>query len=656
MDIREKIEQLIQELNQASQAYYNGQTELMSDFEWDQKFDTLKQLEEESGIILENSPTQIVSKDAIAGEKEAHEFDALSLAKTKQPAALVKWAEGKAIWLSWKLDGLTLVVTYQNGILQKVVTRGDGHIGTNITHLAKAIIGIPEKIAYQGKLILRGEAVISYADFQQFMIESGEDYANPRNLASGSLSLKDIEEVKKRKIHWIVFSFVYGDQDFDTVEQQIHLIQENGFTFVDHTKITDPTLENVEKVIDDYSQIVTAGQNPYPVDGLVICYDDVAFSRSGSVTGHHATRGGYAFKWQDEPTLSTLDHIEWSCAVSIITPVAVFEPVAIEGTMVKRASLCNISECKRLGIGGTGSKIKVIKANKIIPKVIGVEQAVGEFEIPEFCPVCHSQTEVQQSSSSGTETLHCINPDCPAKQLKKFSRFVSKAGMDIDGISEATLSKFISFGWIGNYGDIYRLDQHHQEIQQLDGFGEKSAKNILDSIAKSRTVAATKLLFALNIPLVGVDVVKKLLAHYSFEELVDIAQKEEDLSYFSHIDGIGKEKSSSFMGWFKVAKNLHDLQDVLQYLNIEQPQQQPSGARCEGLTFVVTGDVYQFANRNELKAYIESQGGKVTGSVSKATNFLINNDQESTSSKNMKAKQLGIEIISEQQFIERFQR
>lgn len=649
-----RMRQLIETLNKASEAYYNGQGELMTDYEWDAAFDELKALEDITGIVLPDSPTAKVSEDDMSGQKEEHEFAALSLAKTKQPQDLAKWAEGREIWLSWKLDGLTLVVTYDNGRLTKVVTRGNGHIGTNITRLAPAIDGILPTIAYKGHLVIRGEAVISYKDFEQFLMEQDEDYANPRNLASGSLTLKDVDEVKQRHIHWIPFTLVYADDEILSWGERMALLANQGFDTVEREKIPDPTLSNIEACIDRWTQKVTNGSCPYPVDGLVITYDDTTYAATGSVTGHHATRAGYAFKWQDESVVTKLDHIEWSCAASTISPVAVFNPVELEGTTVKRASLCNISECQRLGIGDKGTEISVIKANKIIPKVIKVERKVGNLEIPDRCPVCGEPTEVVTSASSGTLTLHCTNMECPAKRLKKFARFVSKDGMNIDGISEQTIARFVNMGWISEYADFYDLELHALELSTLEGFGQKSTNNILNSVDKARIVDARRLLYALNIPLCGGDVCKRLLAQYPMTELIEKARSEAD-DYFAHIPGIGPEKSASVVKWMKNDDNYGMLQRLLDKVTIAEADSQAEvGTRCAGLTFVVTGDVHHFKNRNELKAYIESQGGKVTGSVSKSTSFLINNDVTSTSGKNKKAQELGIQILSEDDFIAKY--
>ena len=649
-----EMRELIDRLNHASEAYYNGLPEEMTDYEWDALFDRVKRLEEETGFQFPDSPTANVSADTTVGQKEPHEFAALSLAKTKRPEDLVKWAEGKPIWISWKLDGLTLVVTYDNGHLTKIVTRGDGHIGTNITHLRSGIQGIPEQIPYTGHTVIRGEAVISYKDFETFRLESEEDYANPRNLASGSLTLKDVEEVKKRHIHWIPFTLVHMDEPCVSWGERMDWLDAQGFDSVERERINHPELSVIQSVIDAWTKNVTDRVNPYPVDGLVIGYDDTEYASTGSVTGHHATRAGYAFKWQDEAVESLLDHIEWSCAASTITPVAVFEPVEIEGTTVKRASLCNISECERLGIGDKGTVLSVIKANKIIPKVIHVSKTEGALTIPCACPVCGSETGISVSEQSGTKTLKCLNPDCAAKQLKKFTRFVSKGGMDIDGISEQKLDRFINEGLIREYADIYRLSDHHDEIAQLDGFGEKSADNISASIAQARNVPDARVIFALCIPLVGPDVARKLLSAYSFHELFQVARQAETEDYFSVIDGIGPEKSAAFVSWVKNPANWQILEHLLEEVEVVESVTEPGGAKCANLTFVVTGDVHIYKNRNELKAYIESQGGKVTGSVSGNTSFLINNDVTSTSGKNRKAQELGIPILSEEEFVRRF--
>lgn len=669
---RKRMEELVLCLNNASDAYYNGKGEIMTDFEWDAAFDELKKIEKELGIILPSSPTNNVSADNITGKKEEHEYPALSLAKTKSEEVLVKWAANRPIWLSWKLDGLTLVVTYDEGKLTKVVTRGNGHIGTNITHLASAIKGILPTINTKEHLVIRGEAVISYADFEIFNMESEEEYANPRNLASGSLTLKDINEVKSRHLQWKPFTLVHCDRTIISWGERMSFLDSLGFNTVEREFIAVPSIKNIEDVIAAWTQRVTDStrkdKQPYPVDGLVITYDDTDYAATGSVTGHHATRAGLAFKWQDESMETELKFIEWSCATSTISPVAVFAPVEIEGTIVKRASLCNISECERLGIGDAGTKIMVIKANKIIPKVICVSKRIGSFLIPSVCPVCQYPTEIVENEKSGTRTLHCTNHYCPAKQLKKLARFVSKEGVNIDGLSEQTMQKFINLGWVKEYSDIFQLKNKEKELKQIEGFGTKSCENLFSAIEKSRIVEAKQLLYALSIPLIGKDVCNRLLSTYSLEELISMSRPTTIASQqllfneayannetiFSTIAGIGPEKSTSFVRWMRDENNYTQLQHLLQELTIKQTTTEIKGKSCKGLTFVITGDVHHYKNRNELKAYIESEGGKVTGSVSKNTNYLINNDTESISNKNKKAKELNIPIISEDDFISLF--
>lgn len=655
-----QMREMVARLNAAADAYYNGRGELMTDFEWDALFDQVKELESETGVVLPDSPTNRVSADDVAGQKEAHEFAALSLAKTKKVADIAKWAEDRPIWISWKLDGLTLVVTYDNGRLSKVVTRGDGHVGTNITHLAPGIRGLPLRVKETGHIVVRGEAVISYADFEAFLAESQEDYANPRNLASGSLTLKDSEDTKavdellRRKLRWIPFSLVHAEREFASWGAQMDWLEKIGLEAVERERVGTPSETNIQATIDRWTDRVTSKANPYPVDGLVVTYDDVAYAKTGSVTGHHATRAGLAFKWQDETAATTLERIEWSCAVASISPVAVFKPVALEGTTVKRASLCNISECERLGIGGPGTELSVIKANKIIPKVVAVTHKAGKFEIPSSCPVCGAPTEVREAES-GTRTLRCTNEHCAARELRKFMRFVSKDGMDIDGLAGETLAKFVNKGWIKTVADIYRLGEHRPDIAMMEGFGDKSAANIADSIEAARSREATRFLVALAIPLCGIDVAKRLLRTVSSaQELFDKAANAPSDDIFAEIDGLGAVRSAAFVQWCKVPANQALVADLLSQVTLSMPAAAPVGGNCAGLTFVITGDVHHFANRNELKALIESLGGKTAGSVSKSTNYLINNDVTSTSGKNKKAKELGIPVISEDEFLARF--
>ena len=449
-------------------------------------------------------------------------------------------------------------------------------------------------------------------------------------------------------------ALVYTERELTSWGERMQMLKDLGMNPVERERIDHPTTENIQLEIDKFTEKVTSKKNPFPVDGLVICYDDTAYAATGSVTGHHATRAGFAFKWQDEHADTVLDHIEWSCAASTITPVAVFKPIELEGTTVQRASLCNVSECERLGIGDKGTRLQVIKANKIIPKVINITEVVGSFVIPAECPVCHAPAVVRESES-GTKTLHCTNAACPAKQLKKFARFVSKEGINIDGISEQTVWKFINHGFIREYADFYKLKNYAFEISCFEGFGKKSVSNLLESVEKSRHTDGRHLLYALNIPLCGGDVAKKLLSRYKVKELIETARLSMFDDEFASIDGIGPEKSAKFIAWFKDDIHFQHVQHLLSELIIEEQESVETGNKCQGLTFVVTGDVHHYKNRNELKAYIESQGGKVTGSVSKSTNFLINNDAASQSSKNKKAHELNIPIITEDEFIEKFQ-
>ena len=654
MEIRQRITELVDKLNEASKVYYSGNDEIMPNYQWDAMYDELLKLEKESGIVLENSPTQTTGyiKNSENGEnREPHEFPALSLAKTKNISDLVNWAGERDIWISWKLDGLTLVLTYDNGELSKILTRGNGRLGKNITFLKDAIKGFPLKIDYKGHMVVRGEATISYTDFNEInaLIEDDNDkYANPRNLASGTLNLDDASEVKKRRVHFNAFTLVYRQDEIVSWGEQMEFLKESGFTVVEHEKTN---ANGIAFLVKKFTQKVENGKMDIPVDGLVICYDDTVYASTGSVTGHHATRAGYAFKWQDEAVDSKLKYIEWSCAVSTISPVAVFEPVQIEGTTVSRASLCNISEIERLGVG-KDCILSVIKANKIIPKCIAVKEAKGDVEIPTECPVCHAKTEIRISSNSGTKTLHCTNPDCTAKNVMKFSRFVSKSGMDIDGISEQTMVRFINDGYIREFADLYHLPEHFEEISKMDGFGEKSCLNMSNALEKSKKVHPVNFIYALCIPMIGLDAAKKIVNSIGFDEFMERMKKGMD---FEDIDGIGVEKSNSILAWYSNSNNKAMLENVLKEVEIEKVTvENTSDGSCAGLTFVITGDVFKFKNRNEFKAYVESQGGKVTGSVSKKTSYLVNNDLESASSKNKKAKDLNVPIISEDTFIEKF--
>lgn len=650
-EYQKRCEELVRHLNEASEAYYGGKDEVMSNYEWDAMYDELAALEAATGYILPDSPTQNTGYEESAGEKEAHEFPALSLAKTKLVSELQKWAEDKSIWLSWKLDGLTLVLTYDNGKLTKILTRGNGTIGSNITYLKNSIKGFPLRIKYKGHMVVRGEAAISYTDFELIndtIEDDDEKYANPRNLASGTLSLDDAEKVKERHVHFYAFTLVYLEDDIKSWGERMEFLEREGFLVVEREATN---AEELPEVIDRWTKKVENGQMDIPVDGLVICYDDTRYAASGSVTGHHASRAGYAFKWKDVSAKSELLYVEWSCAASTISPVAVFQPVLLEGTTVSRASLCNISEMERLGVGKKCT-LEIIKANKIIPKCIAVTNAVEKFEIPTHCPVCGAETEIRISPKSQTKTLHCTNPECSAKHVKKFTRFVSKSGMDIDGLSIQTMLKFMNEGFISEFTDIYHLSDHEEAIKQMEGFGEKSCENMMNAIEKSRQVHPVNFIYALCIPMIGIDAGKKIIADGGFQGFLD---RLEEKKGFEDIDGLGPEKSGSVIAWYENNKNQSALKALLKEVTIEKVDLGPDeDGKCRGLTFVITGDVHHYKNRDEFKAYVEASGGKVTGSVTSKTNYLVNNDVESTSSKNRKAKELGVPIISEDEFVERF--
>lgn len=650
-DYRKRCAELVKKLNESSEIYYNGGEEIIPNYEWDAMFDELAALEAQTGYILPDSPTQNTGFEENNGEKEPHEFPALSLAKTKQVSELVKWAEDREVWLSWKLDGLTLVLTYDNGKLARILTRGNGAVGTNITYLKNSIKGFPLKIKYKGHLVVRGEAVISYSDFELInaMVEDDDEkYANPRNLASGTLSLDDPEKVKERRVCFHAFTLVYLEEPLVRWGERMDFLEREGFTVVDRERAD---AGSIPEAVERWSGKVERGEMDLPVDGLVICYDDTEYAAQGSVTGHHATKGGYAFKWQDVSALSKLLYVEWSCAASTISPVAVFEPVQLEGTTVSRASLCNLSEMERLGIGEECT-LEIIKANKIIPKCISVKEASGKVDIPSKCPVCGAETEIHTSEKSKTRTLHCTNPECSAKHVKKFTRFVSKTGMDIDGLSIQTILRFMNEGFIGDFADIYRLSKYADTIRQMEGFGDKSCENMMRAIEKSRVANPVSFIYALCIPMIGVDAGKKIVAQCGFEGFLERLGK--GLG-FEDIDGIGPEKSGSALLWYENEKNRSSLKELLKEVTIEKVDLKPDKeGKCAGLTFVITGDVHHYKNRDEFKAYVEVGGGKVTGSVTSKTDYLVNNDAQSSSSKNRKAKELGIPIITEDEFVSRF--
>lgn len=648
----QRIEELVNELNKASYAYYNDSKEIMPNYEWDAKFDELKKLEDETGYILYNSPTMNAGIEESDGQKEEHEFPALSLSKSKDIHVLEKWAGNRPIWLSWKLDGLTLVATYDNGKLTKLMTRGNGKIGKNITFLAKYIHNLPLSIQEKGHMVARGEGIISYTDFNKVndLMDNEEDmYANPRNLSCGTLNLDKTrgKEVGERGVTFVPFTLVYCEKEINKWGERMDYLETLGFKCVDR-ELTDA--ENLHSVIEKWTQKAANGFD-IPVDGLVISYDDTKYANTGTITNHHAERAGMAFKWEDEVADTILESIEWSCSMNSINPVAIFKPVMLAGTEVKRASLCNISEMKRLGIGANGkTKLGIIKANMIIPKCISADADGTKFNIPDKCPVCgHATKIVMSGTSTRTEVLKCTNKNCAAKQLRKYIRFVCKDGMDIDGMSEKTIMRFINEGIISNVTDIFKIERHKDKIITMDGFGIKSYENIIAAVKKSQeNTGHAAFLYSLSIPMFGKDATKRILSAIGskgFEERVNNKQE------FDDIEGIGPKISESIVKWFSDKENMDLYNNLKDLLNIKPVDiVSDTEGKCKGLTFVVTGDVVTYNNRNELKAYIESQGGKVTGSVSKKTDYLINNDAASPSSKNKKAAELGITVITEDEF------
>lgn len=659
MDKNIRIDEIVTRLNAASDAYYGGQEEQMTNYEWDALFDELTALEKETGYVRPDSPTQVTSHSGnemdSEGEKEAHEYPALSLAKTKKVAELQDWAGERTIWLSWKLDGSTLVATYDGGKLTRVLTRGNGTVGTNITYMAAAIRGIPAKIADKGHLVVRGEATISYADFEAIndTLEDADDrYANPRNLAAGTLALDktNLDKVRERNVTFNAFTLVHTDEELRSWGARMDYLDRLGFTTVEREE-TDAV--HLPDAIARWTKKVDSGEMGIPVDGLVITYDDTDYAATGSVTGHHATRAGLAYKWADVSAETVLDHIEWSCTASTITPVAVFDPVQLEGTTVSRASLCNVSELERLGIGADRkTKLRVIKANKIIPKCIAVVRADGSYEVPSACPVCGAATEVRVSPVSGVKTLRCTDANCPAKHLKRFVRFASKAGLDIDGLSVQTLHEFVNRGYLRDFSDLYHLNDHAGEIVALEGFGEKSCANLMAAIEKSRKADPVHLIFALCIPNIGTDAGKKLIAALGTKGFLARIESGEG---FEDVDGIGVERSNALLNWFADEGNRALFDRLMHELLVDEvaPKVANDGT-CKGFTFVITGDVHTFKNRDDFKAYVERQGGKVAGSVSGKTSYLVSTDGESGSSKAKKAKELGVPVLSEEAFISRF--
>lgn len=642
-----RMQELVDLLNKASKAYYQEATEIMSNFEYDKLYDELLELEKELGITMANSPTVNVGYEVLSElPKERHEKPMLSLDKTKEVDKLKEFLGSQKAFLSWKLDGLTIVLTYKNGVLEKAVTRGNGEVGEVITNNAKTFKNLPLRIAYQGELILRGEAVISYSDFEKINAEIEDPdakYKNPRNLCSGSVRQLNNEITAKRNVRFFAFSLVKAeDVDFNNSRvNQLMWLKNQGFEIVEGDIVTYNTIAN--SVLSFQEKIK---YNDFPSDGLVLVYDDIAYGQSLGRTSKFP-RDSFAFKWADEIRETELLEIEWSPSrTGLINPVAIFKPVELEGTTVSRASVHNISIMEELELG-IGDIIEVYKANMIIPQIASNLTRSGVKDIPTVCPACGGKTEIRQDSE--TKVLYCTNEDCSAKHLKAFALFVSRDALNVEGLSEATLEKFIGKGFIHSYSDIFHLERFEEEIKSMEGFGEKSYVNLQKSVEKARTATLPKLMYGLGIAGIGLANAKVICKEfkYDIEKLMNLSEEE-----LSSVSGIGPILAKAYVSYFQNEKHVEELQKLLKELVIPEEVVNTEAQIFENKVFVITGSVEHFANRNEVKAVIESKGGKVTGSVTSKTNYLINNDVNSTSSKNKKAKELGIPIITEEEFIQ----
>ena len=645
MNRSDRIKELVDTLNKAAKVYYSGTDEIMSNLEYDRLYDELKTLEDETGIVLAGSPTHKVGYETLSElPKEEHERPMVSLDKTKSVEELAAFAGTHKSLLSWKLDGLTVVVTYHDGELYKAVTRGNGYVGEVITPNAKVFVNLPAKIPYKGELVIRGEAIITYSDFERInrSIEEDENkYKNPRNLCSGSVRQLNNRITAERNVRLIAFALIRADGvDFGNSRQkQFEWLKGQGFEVVEY-KIVDET--SVADAVEYFSKAIT--DNDFPSDGLVLLYDDIAYGESLGTTAKFP-RNAIAFKWADEMALTRLKCVEWSASrTGLINPVAVFEPVELEGTTVSRASVHNVSIVRELKLG-YNDEIKVYKANMIIPQIAENITGSATIEIPKVCPVCGGPTGIKKAND--TESLYCLNPDCQAKHIKRFEHFVSRNALNIDGISSQTLEKFIDRGFIKNYTDLYHLNDYEDEIVGMDGFGRKSYDNIIESVEKSRTVTLDHVIYALGIGGIGLANARLVSRHCNEdpEAVADITIEE-----LMSVDGIGDVLAQSFREYFDDVNNRRLYNELLAELKL-QKEVRDTSSPVAGKTFVITGSVSHFTNRDELKAFIETLGGKTTGSVSAKTDYLINNDVTSNSSKNKKARELGIPVISEEEFM-----
>lgn len=648
---KQRMLELIELLNRARRAYEQEDTEIMSNYEYDRLYDELLGLEQELGTTLGSSPTVNVGYEVLSElPKERHERPMLSLDKTKEVGRLKEFLGSQKAVISWKLDGLTIVLTYKNGTLEKAVTRGNGEVGEVITNNAKVFKNLPLHISYQGELILRGEAVIGYRDFERIN-EEIEDvdakYKNPRNLCSGSVRQLSNEVTAKRNVQFFAFSLVRAeDVDFANSRlNQFDWLAEQGFAVVEHHPVTADT---VESEVAWFAEKIA--ENDFPSDGLVLTYDDIAYGQSLGTTAKFP-RDSFAFKWADEIRETTLTEIEWSPSrTGLINPVAIFEPVELEGTTVGRASVHNISIMEELELG-IGDTIQVYKANMIIPQIAENLTRSGTCHAPETCPVCGGATHI--SMENDTKTLYCTNPECQAKQVKAFALFVSRDALNIEGLSEATLEKFIAHGFIRDFTDIFHLKQHEEAIKTMEGFGEKSYENLVKRVENARVTTLPRLVYALGIANIGIANAKMICRALGNDPMRILHATVEELS---EIPGVGGVIAQAYVDYFSDQTHRDLFERLLKEVEIPAEEEKEDAQKFAGMNFVITGSVVHFANRAEVKEVIEARGGKVTGSVTSKTNYLINNDVQSTSSKNKKARELGIPILSEEDFLQMLER
>ena len=645
----DRIKELVEILNRAGRAYYSEGIEIMSNFEYDALYDELKALEKKTGYVMSDSPTVNVGYEVLSElPKERHEKPMLSLEKTKSVEELADWLGDQKGILSWKMDGLTIVLTYNDGMLIKAVTRGNGEIGEVITNNAKVFQNIPVTIPFKGELILRGEAVIRYSDFNKInerIPEEGAKYKNPRNLCSGSVRQLNNRITKERNVNFFAFSLVKAAEvDFGNSRlKQMEWLTDQGFETVEYKVVSQ---DNLREAVAWFEGAIT--NNDFPSDGLVILYDDIAYGDSLGTTSKFP-RNSLAFKWTDETARTTLKYIEWSASrTGLINPIAVFEPVELEGTSVSRASVHNISIMESLELG-VGDTIEVYKANMIIPQIADNLTRSGVRDIPKVCPVCGKAVEIR--SENNAKSLYCVNPECQAKHIKSFVHFTARDAMNIDGLSEATLEKFIQNGMIHKFKDLYHLDKYRDEIVSMEGFGQKSYDNMIKAINDSRDTTPAKLIYSLGIANVGLSNAKMIMNSLGndIDRIMDVTRDE-----LCAIDGVGEVIADSFVSYFEDKKRRDEFCELLEELNLTVPESDGSSDELGGRVFVITGSLNHFDNRNALKELIEGMGGKVTGSVTGNTSFLINNDSKSSSSKNKTAAKLGIPVITEEEFLEMF--